>query len=157
MAGIEVVGLVLGAIPLVISALEHYDDLLAPTKAFMRSKHHLTRLTRELYIIRASYDQAIRLLLKPCADLREQMNMMDDPQDKLWTEGDIADALRDRLGPVYDALLLVVAEVSEILVKIVMCLNMPGSQQVCMHLDSISNRLTYAGDHDAEFGCSCLC
>lgn len=34
MSGVEIAGLVLGAIPLVIAALEHYEDALDPTIAF---------------------------------------------------------------------------------------------------------------------------
>jgi hypothetical protein len=128
--GVEIAGLVLGAIPLIISALEHYEDIAAPTKAFIRWRRHLRRLIQELYIIRASYDQAIRLLLKPFADLADQTTMMDNPRSELWTEGVIADDLRDKLGLVYGPFIFTIDEVSEILVEIASCLNIPGSQQV---------------------------
>jgi len=128
--GLETAGLVLGAIPLIISALEHYDDFVAPTKALIHWRRHLRKLIQELYIIRTSYDQAIRLLLKPFAGLEDQTTMMEDPRSELWIEGDIADNLRDKLGLVYSPLILTVNEVSEILVEIASCLSIPGSQQV---------------------------
>jgi hypothetical protein len=128
--GVEAAGFVLGAIPLIISALEHYENFAAPTKAFIHWKRHLRRLIQELYTIRASYDQALRLLLKPLADLADQTTMMEDPRSELWREGDIADNLRDKLGPVYGPFILTIDEVSEILVEIASCLNIPGSQQV---------------------------
>jgi hypothetical protein len=56
--------------------------------------------------------------------------MMEDPRSELWREGDIADSLRDKLGPVYGPFILTIDEVSEILVEIAACLNIPGSQQV---------------------------
>jgi hypothetical protein len=128
--GVETAGLVLGAIPLLISALENYEKLTAPTKAFLRWKGHLRRLILELYTIRTSYDQAVRLLLKPFADLADQITMMDNPRSELWKEGDIADSLRDHLGLAYKPFTLTIDEVSEILVEIATCLNIPGSQQV---------------------------
>jgi len=128
--GVEIAGLVLGAIPLIISALEHYEDFASPTKALIHWRRHLRRLIQELYIIRASYDQAIRLLLKPFADLVDQTMMMDNPRSELWREGIIADDLRDKLGLVYSPFILTIDEVSEILVEIASCLNIPGSQQV---------------------------
>ncbi|KAJ5521106.1 hypothetical protein N7463_001559 [Penicillium fimorum] len=129
-AGVEIAGLVLGAIPLIISALENYENLAAPTKAFIHWKRHLRRLIRELYTIHISYDQAVRLLLKPFADLTDQTTMLENPQSELWRKGDVADTLRDKLGPVYSPLILTIDEVSEILVEIAVCLNIPGSQQV---------------------------
>lgn len=128
--GVETAGLVLGAIPLLISALENFDKMAAPTKAFLYWKRHLRRLIGELYAIHTSYDQAVRLLLKPFADLADQITMMDDPRNKFWKEGDIADSLRDHLGPAYSPFILTIDEVSEILVEIAACLNIPGSQQV---------------------------
>ncbi|KAL4769996.1 hypothetical protein BDW60DRAFT_193364 [Aspergillus nidulans var. acristatus] len=56
--------------------------------------------------------------------------MMEDPRSKLWREGDVAESLRDKLGPAYGPLILTIDEVSEILVEIVVCLNIPGLQQV---------------------------
>lgn len=128
--GVETAGLVLGAIPLIISALENYEDLAVPTKAFIHWRRHLRRLIRELYTIHATYDQAVRLLLKPFANLADQTTMIEDPRSDLWREGDIADSLRDNLGPVYGPFILTIDEVSEILVEIAACLNISGSQQV---------------------------
>jgi hypothetical protein len=128
--GVETAGLVLGAIPLLISALENLENMAAPTKAFFSWKRHLRKLIRELYTTHTSYDQAVRLLLKPFADLADQTTMMDDPRSELWKEGDIADCLRDHLGSAYRPFTLTIDEVSEILVEIATCLNIPGSQQV---------------------------
>jgi hypothetical protein len=128
--GVEAVGLVLGAIPLIISALEHYEDFASPTISFIHWRRHLRRLIQELYTIQASYDQAIRLLLKPFADLADQIKMMEDPRSELWIEGDIADSLRDKLGLVYRPFTLTINEMSDILIEIALCLNISGSQQV---------------------------
>lgn len=128
--GVETAGLVLAAIPLIISALEHYEDLIEPTKAFIHWRRHLTKLILELYTIHASYEQAISLMLAPFADLADQTTMMEDPLSKLWTEGDVADNLREKLGIVYRPFILTIKDVGHILVEIASCLNIPGSKQV---------------------------
>jgi hypothetical protein len=128
--GVEAAGLVLGAIPLIISALENYENLAAPTKAFIHWKRHFRRLINELYAIRTSYDQAIHLLLEPFADKADRHTMLEDPRSELWREGEIAESLRDNLGLTYDPFILTIEEVSDILVEIATCLNIPGSQQV---------------------------
>ena len=127
----EAVGLVLGAIPLLISALEHYEDFKEPTITFFHWKRTLKKLIQELCMIRASYDQAIRLLLKPIADVSDLNTMMDDPTCELWTDGDIADELRGRLGTVYEPFKIAIGEVAEILVETARHLNIQGSSGVC--------------------------
>jgi len=49
MSGIEIAGLVLGAIPLVISALEHYENSLDPTIAFIRWNRELSTAIQKLW------------------------------------------------------------------------------------------------------------
>ncbi|KAF2193040.1 hypothetical protein K469DRAFT_501671, partial [Zopfia rhizophila CBS 207.26] len=103
--GVEKAGLVLHFIPLLISALEHYEDIVRPTKAFFRWNRDLKNID-------------------------DLTTMMDDPKNKLWTEGDIADELRGKLGLVYYPFILRIGEVAEILVEIAKHLNIEGSQQV---------------------------
>ena len=49
MSGIEIAGLVLGALPLVISALEHYEGALDSTYAFFRWRGELSVAIRKLW------------------------------------------------------------------------------------------------------------
>ena len=135
MTGAEVVGFVLAAIPLVISALEHYEDFAQPTKDFFHQKRYRRKLLQELYIIHTSYDQAIRLLLKGIAKTTSDREvMMDDPRNKLWREGYIAESLSDQLGLVYKPFLLTIEEVAEMLAELSTNLSIiesqKGSQQV---------------------------
>ena len=128
--GIETAGLVLGSLPLLIAALEHYEDMAGPTKAFFTWMRHRRRLIQELYTLRASYDQAIDILLKPIADTDDLTVMVENPLSDLWTTGAIANTLRDLLGSTYDPLILTISEIREILDGIAAHLNLQGSQQV---------------------------
>lgn len=69
MSGIEIVGLLLGTIPLVISALEHYDDIIDPTRAFVKFQGELDRAIRELRNQHTLFEQSIEMLLRPISTL----------------------------------------------------------------------------------------
>ncbi|KAH0551799.1 hypothetical protein GP486_006982 [Trichoglossum hirsutum] len=127
--GVETAGIVLGSLPLLISALEHYEDIVRPTKEFFTWRKHRRKLVQELYTLRAFYDQAISLLLKPIADTEDLATMVEDPLSDLWNAGPIADKLRDMLGPAYDPLILEIGEIAEILGDIAVHLNIQGPQQ----------------------------
>jgi hypothetical protein len=128
--GIETASLVLGSLPLLIAALEHYEDAVRPTKEFFTWRKHRKRLVHELYILRASYDQAIEILLKPVAEPEDWTKMLENSRSDLWKVGPIADSLRDTLGSAYDPLILTILEIADILGCIAMHLNIQGSQQV---------------------------
>ncbi|KAI9374699.1 hypothetical protein BJX61DRAFT_550929 [Aspergillus egyptiacus] len=127
--GVETAGLVLGSLPLLIAALEHYDGISRPTKDFFAWRKQRRRLIQELYTLRASYDQAISLLLKPI-DPVETAAMINGPLNQLWASGPIADCLREILGTTYDPLRLTIAEIAEILSDIAAHLNLQKSQKV---------------------------
>jgi hypothetical protein len=128
--GVETAGLVLGSLPVLISALEHYEDMVRPTKEFFTWNKYRRKLVQELYTLRASYDQVIYLLLDPITEKDELSAMVDDPRSVFWTASPIADHVRDILGSAYDPLILTIDEIAEILEAIAAHLNIPGSQQV---------------------------
>jgi hypothetical protein len=49
MSGFEVAGILLGAIPLVISALEHYESALDPAIAFVKWQRELSTAIWKLW------------------------------------------------------------------------------------------------------------
>jgi hypothetical protein len=128
--GVETAGLVLGSLPLLIAALEHYEDIVRPTREFFKWGKHRRKLVQELYTLRASYEQAIEILLKPIAEPEDSITMMDNPRSDLWKVGPVADRLRDTFGSAYKPLIFTIEEISEILGSIAAHLNIKGSQQV---------------------------
>lgn len=63
MSGVEVVGLLLGAIPLILPALDTYKDGLSRASVFVRRRRHVEELIRALGVNRLLLDQNVRLLL----------------------------------------------------------------------------------------------
>ncbi|RDW59872.1 hypothetical protein BP6252_12959 [Coleophoma cylindrospora] len=150
MSGIEIVGLLLGAIPLVISALEHYEDALDPAIAFIKWGRELSVATQSLWypveprpvfartltrssrgrFQNTSYTQSIQLLLRPITSDQELVDMMNDSDNVLWKSDDMAVALRDRLGDAYVAYMETIAEIQKITQSLAEKLNIDGAQQI---------------------------
>src|SRR5436190_6574526 len=107
-AGVETAGLVLGAIPLLIAALEHYEGSIEPTVAFLRWRGELSTGIRKLYLGCATYDQSIRLLLKQIASMEKLSEMMDNPRSCLWKDGSLARQLQEKLGSAYHACMMTI-------------------------------------------------
>ncbi|KAF2271109.1 hypothetical protein CC78DRAFT_550067 [Lojkania enalia] len=129
-SGVELAGLVLATIPLIISALEHYEDAVEPTIAFFQWKGQLSKAINELSVVYASYDQALRLLLQPIASREDVVAMMEDTRDELWTKGDVAEELRNHLGAAWKPCVMTIEEVSDSLLEISQHLNIAGAQLV---------------------------
>ena len=69
--------------------------------------------------------------------------MVEDPLCDQWTTGPIANSLRDKLGLLYNPLMLTVGEIAEILSGIAAHLSIQGSQQVYVALSHMPvGRLT---------------
>lgn len=114
MSGIEVVGLVLGVIPLVISAMEHYHDGLDPIKAFLDWKGRLSTALRDLWYQHTLYQMSVHLLLKDLTSQTEFKEMMVNPRSGLWKDENIGRNIRGRLGLAYLAYLETVVEIGSI-------------------------------------------
>ena len=130
MSGIEVAGIVLGAIPLVISALEHYEGGLDSTIAFFKWQTELSTAIRKLWYQHTSYEQTIRLLLTPITDDQELSEMMDDTGSKLWKDGELSDQLRGRLGKAYHPYLKTIGEIEGIMKTLAERLDIAGANKV---------------------------
>ncbi|KAK3073075.1 hypothetical protein LTR53_005652 [Teratosphaeriaceae sp. CCFEE 6253] len=103
MSGIEVVGLILGAFPLAISALEHYREsckVLNCLANFEREYRKLLNDIKDEYLI---YTLNLKVLLLPLVDgdgLDEDdiQLLLEDPSHERWRSNDMNLALRGRLG-----------------------------------------------------------
>jgi len=130
MSGVEIAGIVLGAVPLIISALEHYEDLLGSTLAFFQWKGQLSKAIDELSVVYAGYDQTLRLLLQPVMDQEEVVAMMEDTNHLLWVKGDVAESLQNHFGRAWKPCRATIEEIAESLVEISKHLNISGSHLV---------------------------
>lgn len=101
MSGIEIAGLVLGAVPLIISAIEHYESSLNPVMAFFKWKDELEKAMRELWILHSYYEMTMRNLLIDVTTDAQLDEMLSRPESPLWKSSKLNEELRHKLGAAY--------------------------------------------------------
>lgn len=101
MSGIEIAGLVLGALPLIFSAIEHYKSGLDGPMAFFRWAGLLEKAVEELWIQYTYYEITLKTLLKDIKTTSELEEMMSAPDSPLWKDQDLEAELKIRLGNAY--------------------------------------------------------
>ncbi len=102
MAGIEIVGVVLGAVPLFISAAEHCHESLEFVKRAVNKKKFVKEYNDELDLQRTLlclYIQAAvgRTALPPTT----QAELIDNPGGDVWQNPEVVKELSDELGDAY--------------------------------------------------------
>jgi len=118
MSGIEIAGLVLGAIPLIVAALEHYEDIISPGKALYRFHGELGRAIQELGNQHALFEQSIEVLLRPITTDQELSEMMDNTNSDLWQDPEIEQHLRNHLGKAYSPYTRTMVEIQRVMIGI---------------------------------------
>lgn len=128
MSGIEIAGLVLGAIPLLISAIEHYNDGLDPIKAFVRWRGMLEKAIRELWHEKTHYCQTTQNLLKGATTAGEMNMMLEDPRNHLWSDRDLKARLQEKSGIAYGNYIATTEDIEKIITVLSKHLNLDKSK-----------------------------
>ena len=103
MAGIEAVGLVLGGLSLVISAIEHYQTIEKMGKTFWKLRRQHREDVGRLEDCRLDFRMHMRLLLQPLVvegtiEQAELELLVEDMSCKAWMSPEIDERLCQRLG-----------------------------------------------------------
>jgi hypothetical protein len=117
MSGIEVVGLVLGAIPLAISALEHYKEGIDVISDFRKYRSILKSLKTKLSIQEELFRGTLQRLLLSELSAFEVRALFPEPGEggnsNLWGTEGIRDKLQKKLGSKFGIFMNVVVDVGE--------------------------------------------
>ncbi|KAI1383487.1 uncharacterized protein F4822DRAFT_420813 [Hypoxylon trugodes] len=100
MAGVEVVGIVLATIPLVISAIEHYEDALQTINRWRSTTRELQSLKRRLGTQQAIFTNTCEHLLGGLVSATDLETMIADPFGPSWQDPDIKCKIEMRLDRV---------------------------------------------------------
>jgi hypothetical protein len=116
MSGLEVVGVVLGALPLIISAFEHAQSLAKKWNLLTNFNSEHLKVWNDVKDEELMYRLQLQTLLVPLVldgDLTKDRleTLLLSPQSNQWREADLDAALRKRLGEAYDRYLGNVEEI----------------------------------------------
>ncbi|OCL11415.1 hypothetical protein AOQ84DRAFT_423587 [Glonium stellatum] len=132
MSGFEIAGAVLGALPILISALEHYREAAKVFDTWwkIRSEYHkcITKMTGH----HICYTNSIKQLILPLkADDGEISRLMAEPNGDAWKDPQIAQQLEARLQGSYKLFLEIMQQMNGVIVELgkELGLDKPGFQK----------------------------
>ena len=101
MSGLEVVGIVLGALPLIISALEHYTQGVTTAKRFWHFKSELRSLLTQIETETSLFVNTIEQLLEGIVRIEKMSELIANLGGEGWEDDTVEQRLKDRLRGSY--------------------------------------------------------
>ena len=105
MSGVEVAGLVLGALPILLAGLQFYAEGIAVTKRCWKYREEVNSLLDDLKAESSVYQNSIETILLGVVDARDVAEFLAKPGGDLWLAPSFERKLKKRLGTSYDAYL----------------------------------------------------
>jgi hypothetical protein len=135
MSGVEVAGLLLGAIPIVVAALKTYKETKQRYIWFMSKEAYIDRLIQSLneqvYFIKSDVEVALR-----STDLKPESikSILAGPDLSPWNDHEVADAIRDYLGEGFELYVDALERCQATICTIIASLNglVSGTSKVCV-------------------------
>jgi hypothetical protein len=118
MSGIEVVGLILGGLPLLISAGEHYREGFEPLKKWKRFRKDFLGFIDRIDIERQLYYQMLQRLLVSAGVPHSDLSLFMDPGYAGWRETTLLESLERKLGSILPAFLSTVTTMNELMLEL---------------------------------------
>jgi hypothetical protein len=101
MSGLEVAGLVLGAVPIILAGLQFYAEGIQVTKRYRKYEEGVRDLLRQLRIEHSIYANSIKLVLHGVVKQKEIAMFLANPGSEQWKDPIFESNLRKRLGSSY--------------------------------------------------------
>lgn len=102
MSGLEVAGVVLGSLPLVISALEHYANGVHTAKRYWRYKSELRSLVLQIQTERGIFINTLEQLLGGVVRIEHMTEFLSNPGGNAWKNAEVDIKLKERLRAAYE-------------------------------------------------------
>jgi uncharacterized protein YhdP len=114
MSGVEIISLILGGLPLVISAAEDYRRGFEPFLKWHRYKREFRNFINSVDLEKQMFDGLLRRLLE-FSDLtvEEKQTLLVGNDAKAWREEKTIEALRVRLGDSYPSCMYILQKMEE--------------------------------------------
>lgn len=103
--GIEVAGLVLGALPILLEGLKFYSEGVDTAIRFWKYREGVKGLISELAAEQTIYQNSIEIIIHGVVDARDVAEFLTRPGGELWQKPDFEERLRKRLETSFDSYL----------------------------------------------------
>ncbi len=118
MSGFEVASIVLAAIPLFISAAEHYRNGLDTVDRFLKKERILNLYIQELEM----HETLLRVRLQTVMGstnlpAKAQQELVDNTMSPLWQRQDVQDQLRQSLGDTADIFQKIMEQIANVFIE----------------------------------------
>lgn len=115
MSGIEAAGLILGALPLVIAAVDRYRKSAEVLGNFWKFKRSYQKCMRELEYLQLAFSANLQELLLPLiCDDGQIMSLMSDPGGPAWQGQELEEKLQGRLSTAYELYIHSMEDIKEV-------------------------------------------
>ncbi|GIZ44581.1 hypothetical protein CKM354_000777500 [Cercospora kikuchii] len=123
MSGIEAASLVLGAFPLLISAMEHYEDTKKVTNTWWKVKRAHKRDVGKIKDCQLDFRLNLIELLSPLVhdgivEQGEYEQLLANPGGQGWIEDHVEEALRERLSDCHERYVEVLQDILELMARL---------------------------------------
>ena len=119
MSGIEIAGLVLGAFPLFISALEHYRETAEVFEDWWQIKKEYKKCKNEIKVQELAFENNLeRFLLPLIVEDEEIETLIAEPGGSRWQDSAMEEKLKTRLPKSYEIFLDTIHDIQETMDKL---------------------------------------
>lgn len=125
MSGIEVVGILLGALPIMVSGIERYSEGLSAARRLLHPRRELRNLHRAIRTELQVFRNTALLLLHRIATESEVETLVREPTSQLWKAPGFENHMKTLLGSSYSVWCEVMADISNALMDISTDLGLP--------------------------------
>ena len=125
MSGIEVVGIVLGALPIMVNGIERYSEGLSAARRLLNPRRELRNLHRAVRTELQIFRNTALLLLHRIATETEVESLIQEPTSDLWKAPSFDKQMKTMLGSSYSVWCEVMADISNAIKEISIDLGLP--------------------------------
>lgn len=112
MSGIELVGLVLGALPILMKSIEAYSETLSTAQRILSPRRELRRIRSRVNVALQVFRNTAQLLLLRIVEAKAASQLLKDPGSQWWHDVKFDQKLKSILGDSYPAWLEVMEDIN---------------------------------------------
>ena len=148
MSGLEILGVILGAFPLAISAMEHYEDCKKVAGAFYKIRRAHRKDFGRVKDCQLKFRLNMKELLLPLladdvVSRIEYEQLLASPGGPGWQEDHVEDSLAERLGDCHERYIEILKEMEEAMVLLCKATKVDDEQfQALLKNQSVSKAFT---------------